>query len=103
MAYPENNIPCNCSDNPCGCKTSSDDIAYQGPNLQCTGIDTCDSLTVSIQKLNDYMCSIELVQNIITNITNNVELYQQFTTIVNQSVDCDIVKNCLTTTTTTTI
>lgn len=102
MSCPENTTNCGCENNPCGCKISSDDIAYQGPDLSCTGIETCDSMTVAIQKLNDYACSIDLVQNIITNITNNISLYNQFVTIVNQSVDCNTVFDCLDTTTTTT-
>lgn len=102
MSCPENTTNCGCENNPCGCKISSDDIAYQGPSLSCTGIEPCDSMTVAIQKLNDYACGIDLVQNIITNIINNTSLYNQFVTIVNQTVDCDTVFNCLATTTTTT-
>jgi hypothetical protein len=99
----ENTSPCGCnSSSPCGCKISSDDVAYQGPNLGCTDIITCDSITAAIQKLDEYACSIDLVQNIITNITNNISLYNQFVTIVNQSVDCSTVFDCLASTTTTT-
>jgi hypothetical protein len=98
----DNTTNCNCENNPCGCKISSDDVAYQGPDLACTGIETCDSLTVAIQKLTDYACGIDMVQNIIYNITNNIALYEQFLTIVNQSVDCETVFNCLASTTTTT-
>ncbi len=97
-----NTTNCNCENNPCGCKISSDDVAYQGPALECTGIEPCDSLTVAIQKLTDYACGIDMVQNIIYNITNNIALYEQFLTIVNQSVDCETVFNCLASTTTTT-
>tara|TARA_R110000868_G_scaffold14426_1_gene67121 strand:- start:41700 stop:42293 length:594 start_codon:yes stop_codon:yes gene_type:complete len=106
MSCTENTIPCGCESNPCGCKISSDDVSYQGPNLECTGIETCDTLTVAIQKLSDYACSVDMVQNIITNIINNSTLLEQFITIVNESVDCDTVYNCLaasTTTTTTTL
>ena len=72
----QNTSPCGCnSSSPCGCKISSDDVAYQGPNLGCTDIVTCDSITAAIQKLDEYACSIDLVQNIITNITNNISLY----------------------------
>lgn len=102
MSCPENTTPCGCGTNPCGCKISSDDVAYQGADLSCTGIQNCDTMTVAIQKLNDYACGIDLVQNIITNITNNTTLYNQFVTIVNRSVDCDTIFNCLATTTTTT-
>jgi hypothetical protein len=95
----------NCNQDPCGCKTSTDDVVYKGPNLSCTGINNCDTLTTAIEKINDYMCSIELVQVILYNIVNNSTLYNQFTTIVNNSVDCQTVWDCIgniTTTTTTT-
>ena len=102
MGCPNNINNCGCENNPCGCKISSDDIAYQGPNLNCSGIETCDTVSEAINKLDDYACSIDMVQNIIYNITNNIELYNQFITIVNQTVDCQTIFNCLATTTTTT-
>lgn len=92
----------NCNQDPCGCKTSTDEVVYKGPNLSCTGINNCDTLTTAIQKINDYMCSIELVQMIFYNIVNNSTLYNQFTTIVNNSVDCQTVWDCIENTTTTT-
>lgn len=100
-----NNCTCNQTTNPCGCKTSTDEIVYNGPNLECTGIQTCDTLTTSLQTISEYLCSIDLVQVIINNITNNINLYNQFTTIVNNTVDCETVWDCInqTTTTTTTI
>lgn len=102
MSCSENTNPCTCGNNACGCKISSDDVAYQGPNLECTGINTCDTLTEAIQKIDEFGCSEELVNIIIYNIQNNVDLYQQFTTIVNQTVDCQTVFDCLATSTTTT-
>lgn len=97
-----NNCTCNQTTNPCGCKTSTDDIVYNGPNLECTGIETCDTLTTSLQTISEYLCSVELVQVIINNIVNNVNLYNQFTTIVNNTVDCQTVWDCINNTTTTT-
>ena len=97
-----NNCTCNQTTNPCGCKTSTDEIVYNGPNLECTGIQTCDTLTTSLQTISEYLCSVELVQVIINNIVNNVNLYNQFTTIVNNTVDCQTVWDCINATTTTT-
>jgi hypothetical protein len=97
-----NNSNCNCTDNTCGCKTSTDEVVYQGPPLTCVGINNCDTITQVLQQLNSYICSEELVTIIINNIINNVDLYQQFTTIVNNSVNCETVWGCETTTTTTT-
>ena len=92
----------NCNQDPCGCKTSTDEIVYKGPNLSCTGINNCDTLTTAIQKINDYMCSIELVEVILDNIVNNTTLYTLFSTIVNNTVDCETVWGCMASTTTTT-
>lgn len=98
-----NNItPCGCGSNPCGCKTSSDDVVYQGPNLSCTGISNCDTVTEAIEAINGFICGPGMVENIINNILNNTNLYNQFTTIVNNTVDCQTVWNCQTTTTTST-
>jgi len=33
-------------------------ITYDGPNLPCSGIRTCDSITISIQKLDNLLCEI---------------------------------------------
>lgn len=93
----------NCSEtNECEKKYSTDDVAYTGPNLTCTGIETCDNLTTIITKINNFICGPEFVQTVINNIINNTVLYNQFTTIVNEVVECDTVLDCLTTTTTTT-
>lgn len=102
MSCPENTTNCGCTNSPCGCKISSDDVAYQGPDLSCTGINNCDTLTTVIQKIDDFICGPDMVQTIIYNIENNTSLFNQFVTIVNRSVDCDTIFNCLETTTTTT-
>jgi len=94
---------CNSTNNVCGCKTSSDSVAYTGPTLPCTGIENCTRLTEAIATISEYLCSAELVQTIINIIINNETLYSQFTTIVNNTVDCETVWNCATTTTTTTL
>jgi hypothetical protein len=93
---------CNNNTNPCNKKESTDEVAYVGPNLSCTGVSTCDTLTQAIQKINDFICSEAMVQQIIFNITNNIEIYNQFVEIVNVSVSCETIWGCETTTTTTT-
>lgn len=95
----ENN---NTTTNQCGCKTSTDDVVYNGPELTCTNIQTCDTLTSAISNISNFLCSIDMVQIIINNITNNINLYNQFTTIVNNTVDCETVWDCISATTTTT-
>jgi hypothetical protein len=52
-------------------------ITYDGPNLPCTGILTCDTLTVALQKLDQQICKLQsdmydltiLVRNLSTTTT----------------------------------
>lgn len=48
---------------PCGCGstkyTSSSDVRYIGPNLPGTGIQSCDTLTVAIQKIDAEILAIK--------------------------------------------
>lgn len=109
MSCSNNITPCtSCGQtDTCGCKTSSDEVVYQGPALGCTDIANCDTLTTVFQTMDEFICGPLLVQNIINNITNNQSLFLQFMTIVNNSVECETVWNCIdantTTTTSTTI
>lgn len=46
--------------NPCYTyQTQSDHLAYTGVNLPCTGIDTCDTLTVALQKIEEKICELQ--------------------------------------------
>lgn len=104
MSCSNNITPCtSCGQtDTCGCKTSTDEVVYQGPALGCTGINNCDTLTTVFQTLDGFICGPDLVENIINNIANNQSLFSQFMTIVNNSVDCQTVWNCLENSTTTT-
>jgi hypothetical protein len=48
---------------PCGCgstkSTPSSDIKYVGPNLPGTGIQSCDTLTVALQKIDAEILAIK--------------------------------------------
>lgn len=47
----------NCGADPCDNKLKTSDlIKYIGPNLPCTGIETCDDLTTILQKLELAIC-----------------------------------------------
>jgi hypothetical protein len=49
----------NCGADPCDTKLKiSNLIKYVGPNLPCTGIDTCDDLTTILQKLELAICQL---------------------------------------------
>ena len=63
----------------------SDDLIYSGPNLPYTGIKTCNSITVAIQKIDEKIGQIVM------------ELYNMSTTTTSTST------SSTTTTTTTTI
>lgn len=82
-------------DNPCGKKYTTDDITYSGPPLTCTNIQPCDTLTTVLEKFTNYVCSQAFTTVIINNIVNNIEVLEQFTQLVNQVVDCEVVNNCI--------
>ena len=48
---------------PCGCGstkiTPSSDIKYTGPNLPGTGIQSCDTLTVALQKIDTEILALK--------------------------------------------
>jgi hypothetical protein len=52
--------PCGCSD-PYSDKTASSDVKYTGPNLPCTGIQTCDDLSTILQKMDQAICALQAV------------------------------------------
>ena len=65
------------------CK-SSDTITYTGDNLPCSGIQTGDTLTESIQKLDQKMCSSELAGQIIQQINDDPTLKFYFCQLVSE-------------------
>jgi len=71
-------------------------IQYNGPNLPNSGVDTGDGMNVAMQKLDNALDPIELVQTLITVINQNPSLKVMF---------CTLVSSCIysTTTTTTTV
>ena len=68
-------------------------IQYNGPNLPNSGVDTGDGMNVAMQKLDNALDPVELVQTLITVINQNPSLQVMFCTLVN---------SCIYTTTTTT-
>lgn len=71
-------------------------VEYNGPNLSNTGVDTGDNLTIALQKIDNALEPIELVQTLITVINQNPSLKVMFCTLVNSCIYS-------TTTTTTTV
>jgi hypothetical protein len=51
-AYTEGHRQCEC-----GC-VQSDNVGYNGPNLPCSEINTCDSITLAIEKLEAKICEL---------------------------------------------
>lgn len=96
-----NTTPTNTSNsNVCSDGLSTNDYQYTGPDLTCTNINNGDSLTVAFQKISHFLCSREFTSQVIETITDNINEYPEFITILNNSVECDTITNCLTTTTT---
>lgn len=57
FAQPKNG---GCEANPCeNPGAQSDNLVYVGPNLPCTGIRTCESLSVALQKIDKQICDLK--------------------------------------------
>lgn len=63
--------PRNCGIDPCFVyKTGTDLVFYNGPNLPCTGIHTCDTSTLSFEKIDAAICNLQTqLQNCCTTTT----------------------------------
>lgn len=56
--------------NPCtNAGTGSNNVKYDGPNLPCTNIQTCDLLTVAIQKIDEQICELK---NTVISLQNQI-------------------------------
>lgn len=65
---------CNGSCDPCSASPAqSDNMIYSGPNLPCTGIQTCDTITAAIQKIDAKICEIiDMIGNLTTTTTTTL-------------------------------
>jgi len=85
---------------------TTDAFVYMGIDLTCTGILHGDTVTIMLQKLEQFFCSDMLTQQFLDELTNNLEQYASFIALLNSIISCTTVLDCLnisTTTTTTTI
>ena len=88
------NAPRSCGIDPCfAYKTSTDLVFYTGDNLSCTGINKCDNLTLSLQKIDVKLCPEAIAEAIFTAISQDPSLLNMF---------CELVTGCIPITTTTT-
>ena len=101
--HPNNPSARTCGVDPCFTyKTTTDLVRYVGPNLPNTSIKTCETLSIALQKIDYALSGNILAQSVINAILNNPTINQQFATIINSLIDCQVVNTCLTSTTTTT-
>jgi hypothetical protein len=54
---------CNCKTN-CNCNYSGEPCRYEGPDIDCVGISSGDSLETIIRKITDYLCSIPEIESL---------------------------------------
>ena len=101
--HPNNPSAKTCGVDPCFTyKTTTDLVKYVGPNLPCIDVSTCETVTLALQKIDYALCGVNVSQTVINTIINNQYINQQFTTIVNDLIDCQTVQACMSSTTTTT-
>lgn len=68
-----------CNIDPCiTIKLSSDAVLYTGPNLPCSGINPCDSMSLALQKIDALICNPPALSvtadNGLTKTANNIQL-----------------------------
>jgi hypothetical protein len=51
-------MACNTCKTNCTCKSSNEPCRYEGPNIDCVGITSGDSIETTVRKITDYLCSI---------------------------------------------
>lgn len=85
--------PKGCCNDSLVCPVNSDIVIYSGPNLPSTGINTNDSLTVALQKIDLSLSSEAIINTFLVGIATNPGLQAAF---------CLAVDRCIYTPTTTT-
>ena len=101
-------VPPNCTPDPCDdpCQnwwSQSDHLAYTGPNLPCTVIETCDTLSVVIQKIEEAICQLMITTTTTTTIDITTSTTTTSTTTIISSTTTTSTSSTTTTTTTTII
>ena len=76
--------PKGCCNESLVCPVNSDIIIYSGPNLPNTGINTNDSLTVALQKIDEALSSDALINTVLTGLATNPSLRVAFCALVNE-------------------
>jgi len=78
----------------CGCgdhdnchadPAQSDAVIYSGPNLSCTGIRTCDNLTLSLEKIDNVIC--QLIEELY-NLTSTTTTTRVINCALDGTIDC---------------
>lgn len=72
----------------------SNQVGYTGPNLPCTNIQTCDSLSVALQKIDEQICDLK---------STVLSLQQQINSLTTTTTTTTLFPPITTTTTTTTV
>ena len=77
------NSPRNCGIDPCFTyKTGTTLVYYTSSNLPNTGIDTCDTLSTALQKIDNALLPATLVSTLLTTLSTNTSLRNQLKTIL---------------------
>ena len=88
--------PTNCGVDPCFIySTTTDLVTYTGPNLPCIDVQTCETLTTVIEKIDSLLCGRNLAYVFINTILTNNDLFQILCEqIIKNCVDCNYVRAC---------
>lgn len=73
-------------------KINSEQFIIQIAN--CFNTPDCVSLEEYIQRLDEYICSVEMTENILTIIQNNPILFSEFIELINNGISCETIIAC---------
>lgn len=94
---PNNPSPINCGVDQCFTyKTTTDLTHYVGPNLPCIDVNTCETLTTVIEKIDYALCGDNLATVFINTLITNTTLYNLFCSqVIRNCITCDYMKDCI--------
>jgi len=92
---------CSPCQDPCQSKVvGSDQVGYTGPNLPCTNVQTCDSLSVALQKIDEQICDLK---STVISLQNQINALTTTTSTSSTTTTSTTTVTPPTTTTTTTL
>lgn len=73
----------------------TNNLVYTGEDIPCAGILNGMSVEEVIQRMDNYICGLELTQQFLTIIEENIQEFSSFILLVNEMISCNTINNCI--------